>query len=432
MADDSGLAGEKAPVRPEATASPGSERANRTGPPRGTAGRVAESHRQTRQGLTLALAFVAVAPLSAVAPHHTGVWLPLHLFLVGAMVGALSAVTQMLAITWSSSPPPPRWLAATQRWSLAFGTVAIAVGRERASDVLIGAGGTAVVAALVLLAVILARIRRTAVTFRYLPAIDAYLVAVVAGLVGGTLGTAMATGYVGVGHLAAVRNAHLSVNIFGLVGMVAAGTLPFFTATQVRSKMAPWATAGRVRAVIGWMTAATVVAATGHLVEHPGLASAGLAAYAAGIAAIVALCPRVTRKQAEWAGPRLWQLASGVAWWLAMTVLLAVQSATGRGHDGPILRALTVGGYAQILVASLAYLGPVLHRGGNRLLGTRFALTRSWSSLVAGNLAAVCALTDASGALAAVLGIWLVVIAARAVRLFTGDKGPTPLPAGSD
>ncbi|MEO6627931.1 MAG: hypothetical protein ABIP03_05115, partial [Aquihabitans sp.] len=68
---------------------------------------MAESHRQTRQGLTLALVFVAVAPLSAVVPHHTGVWLPLHLFLVGGMVGTLSAVTQMLAITWSSSPPPP-------------------------------------------------------------------------------------------------------------------------------------------------------------------------------------------------------------------------------------------------------------------------------------------------------------------------------------
>ncbi|MEO6629372.1 MAG: hypothetical protein ABIP03_12485, partial [Aquihabitans sp.] len=389
-------------------------------------------HRQARQGLTLALGFVAVAPLAAVVPHHTGVWLPLHLFLVGGMVGTLSAVTQMLAITWSSSPPPVRWLAAAQRWSLALGTVAVAVGRERNIEGLTGAGGAAVVAALVLLAVILAGIRRTAVTFRYLPAIDAYLLAAVAGLVGGSLGTALATGHVAAENLVAFRNAHLSVNIFGLVGMVAAGTLPFFSATQIRSRMAPWATSGRIRAVVLWLTAATVVMASGHLVKHPAVAAGGLAAYAVGIGAVVALCPRVTRRQVQWAGPRLWQLAAGVAWWLAMTLVLAVQFATGRGYDGPVLRALAVGGYAQILVASLAYLGPVLHRGGNRTLAGRFALTRSWGSLVAGNVAAACALADASVALAAVLGIWLVVIAARAVRLFTGDKRPTPLPAGGD
>lgn len=54
-----------------------------------------------------------------------------------------------------------------------------------------------------------------------------------------------------------------------------------------------------------------------------------------------------------------------------------------------------IGGYAQILVASLAYLGPVLRGGGHRRLTEGFAITGSWPSLAAGNIAAVGALLDA-------------------------------------
>jgi hypothetical protein len=53
-----------------------------------------------------------------------------------------------------------------------------------------------------------------------------------------------------------------------------------------------------------------------------------------------------------------------------------------------VIFALVVGGYAQILVASLAYLGPVLSAGGHERLARSFAVTGSWPGLVAGNVAA--------------------------------------------
>ncbi len=42
--------------------------------------------------------------------------------------------------------------------------------------------------------------------------------------------------------LADLRAVHLTLNLFGLVGLVVAGTLPFFAATQVRARMSPRAT----------------------------------------------------------------------------------------------------------------------------------------------------------------------------------------------
>ena len=88
------------------------------------------------------------------------------------------------------------------------------------------------------------------------------------------------------------------------------------------------------------------------------------------------------------------QLAAGLAWWAAMTVALAVATIR-ETDDRAILQALVIGGFAQILVASLAYLGPVLRGGGHRRLTAGFAITRSWVSLAAGNAAALAALARA-------------------------------------
>ena len=99
-----------------------------------------------------------------------------------------------------------------------------------------------------------------------------------------------------------------------------------------------------------------------------------------------------------------------------MTIALAVAAIRGTS-DRAILQALVIGGFAQILVASLAYLGPVLRGGGHRRLTDGFSVTRSWVSLAAGNTAAIAALAGGGPILAAALAIWLVDIAVRAIRL---------------
>ena len=53
------------------------------------------------------------------------------------------------------------------------------------------------------------------------------------------------------------------------------------------------------------------------------------------------------------------QLLSGIVWWAAMTVALALAAVRG-SEDRVILQALVIGGFAQILIASLADHGPTL------------------------------------------------------------------------
>ena len=115
------------------------------------------------------------------------------------------------------------------------------------------------------------------------------------------------------------------------------------------------------------------------------------------------------------------QLAAGVAWWAAMTVALAVATIR-ETDDRAILQALVIGGFAQILVASLAYLGPVLRGGGHRRLTAGFAITRSWVSLAAGNTAALAALVGHGPTLGVALAIWLTDLTIRAGRLLTTTR----------
>jgi hypothetical protein len=128
------------------------------------------------------------------------------------------------------------------------------------------------------------------------------------------------------------------------------------------------------------------------------------------------MLPIYARKRVSWAGPRVVQLVAGIAWWMVMTGALAVTSRR-ETDDRAVLQALVIGGFAQILVASLAYLGPVLRGGGHRRLSAGFAITRSWTSLAAGNAAALAALTGSGRALAFALAVWLVDISIRAGRL---------------
>jgi hypothetical protein len=382
---------------------------------RGAAGRVVQVHAQTRRGLVMMAAFVAAAVLAGVVSIGDGWWLPLHLFVVGALLTSISAVTQMLAVTWSAAPATRPAVAATQRWLLAAGTIALVGGRETGRTWLFIAGGVAVVVAMLCLAAILIRIRHDAVTARFAPAIEAYVAAVVTGAIGMTIGILLGAGRAGA-NAVELRDVHLTLNVFGLIGLVVAGTLPFFSATQVRTKMSPRATPTSMRTTSAVLAVATTVTAVGHLAARPSVVAVGLTAYALGLLAIGAMLPIYARRRLSWAGPRVVQLVAGLAWWVAMTAALAVTSIR-EANDRAVLQALVIGGLAQILVASLAYLGPVLRGGGHRRLSAGFAITRSWTSLVAGNTAALAALVGSGRALAVALTVWLADIALRVGRL---------------
>lgn len=387
---------------------------------RGAPGRVVEAHAQARRGLLVAAGFVVAAVVAGITRGGTGWWLPLHLFVVGALLSAISATTQMLAVTWSAAPAAGPLVATAQRWVLAAGAIALVVGRETDQAWLFVTGGATVVAAMLGLASMLVRIRRQAFTPRFAPAIEAYVAAAVAGATGMSIGILIGAGRAGA-RAVDLRDVHLVLNVFGLIGLVIAGTLPYFAATQVRSKMSPRATPTAMRVTCAALAVATAVAATGHLVDRPGVVAGGLIIYVLGLLAIAATLPIYARRRLRWGGPRVVQLATGVAWWSAMTVALAVAAVRETG-DRAVLQALVIGGFAQILVASLAYLGPVLRGGGHRRLAAGFAITRSWVSLAAGNVAALAALIGHGPTLAGALAIWLTDILIRAGRLLTTTR----------
>jgi nitrite reductase (NO-forming) len=186
-----------------------------------------------------------------------------------------------------------------------------------------------------------------------------------------------------------LRDAHVLVNLLGLVGLVIAGTLPYFTATQTRMKMSSRATPRRLHADLAWLAASLAVATAGAIAEEAAATAVGLALYAAGLVHLATLLPRPGRKQLRWAGPRVLQLGTGYVWWVGTVMVAAGRAAAGDGVlSETAVVALVLGGYAPILVASLAYLAPVVRGGGHVRLTAGFAATRSWVSLVAGNVAA--------------------------------------------
>jgi hypothetical protein len=393
---------------------------------------VAAVHRQARPTLLLALGFALTAPVLAVVPHEGGTWLPLHVFLVGGVLSAISGATQLLAVTWSTAPAPPDAVVAAQRWLLAAGALGLTA--VRAADgprALAGLAGAAVLVSLIVLAWLLVRIRTTARLDRFHPAVDGYLVALGVGVGGSTLGLVLAVSRPGA-HDVAVRDAHLTANLLGLVGLVVLSTLPWFLATQARTRLSPRATPVAVRAVVAVAAATVAVAAVARPAGHPGIAAAALVAHGLIVAASTLLWPALGRRQRRWAGPRLLQLVAGVAWWVAASWLFA--AAAGRDEPVPVdaVLALVLGGFAQILTGSLAYFGPVLRGGDHADLTEGFATTRSWVVLVAANAAAVAALAEARAVLALAVGVWAADTAARAVVLarpgrdLTRPAAPSP------
>lgn len=382
--------------------------------PRGATDRVRTSHDQARTTVRLAFVFLLAAAIAGAVRDER--WLALHLFLAGGVVLAISGVSSMLTVTWSAAPAPPNRLVALQRACIAIGAAGVAVGREL--DVgawLLAPSGGLYVTGLVLLGVVLVTTARSGVERRFDSAVSAYLAALGAGVGGVALGVSMAIGTPST----QLRSAHVVLNLLGLVGLVVAGTLPYFAATVGRSRMAPHASRPRLFLAVGWQASALVVTTIGLVADAAVIAVAGLAAYAAGIVATLWLSPRPTRRQLRWAGPRLLALWAGATWWTVAVVGAAVDVAGGAGtvFEDRWLLVMVVGGYAQILWGSLAYLVPVLRGGGHEQLGRGFAATRSWIGLAAANLAALGFLLSLPPLAAVSLAIWVVDAAVRTARV---------------
>ncbi len=383
-------------------------------------------HRQTWRTVRLALVFMVAAVAVGTTAGLEHRWAALHLFLLGGTLGVISAATQLFAVTWSASPAPPPAAATIQRWLLAVGAAGVVSARHFDLPLAVLAGaGASVLAALVLLALLLVGIRSAATTTRFVPAIDCYLGAIVVGLVGSGVGIALAAGELAT--FEGAREAHITLNLFGLVGLVVLGTLPSFVATQVRTKMSPRLTPARLRGAATLMAVATLTAASGTLFEFEPMMAVGFVAYAGAVVAVVAMLPKLGPRQRSWAGPRLAMLLTAVVWWGGSALWSAAIAAGAPGSDR-VFTTLVVGGYAQLIIGSLAYIGPII-RGRDALAQTRaFAITRSWWAYASINVAAVACAVGWWPLAAVAVGVVAVDVVVRGTYLVL-TVTPAPLSA---
>lgn len=370
---------------------------------RGPAGRVPAAQAQARRALAMSSAFVAASLLAWAAPTELGRWLPLHLFLAGAVILAISGATILFTVTWAAAPAPPAGATAAQQWLVAVGAAGVGLGREvPLPDTILALAAVSFTAGLLLLGVLLARTARNAVEHRFDVPVAWYLAAVASGVVAAVLGAVMAIDAVELG----TRGAHVALNLLGVVGLVIGGTVPTFVATVGRSRTSRRATPRRHGLLLAWQLLSLVAIATGAVTDTSALTSAGLMAHAAGIAGLLTQLPTPSLSKFGWAGPRLVGIWAGLGWWVIALLGASATSRHGAPLSGDWLVALVVGAYAQILWASLSYLVPMLRGGGHRMLTSGFATTRSWPGLALANAAAVAAVVGATPALGVAATAW--------------------------
>jgi hypothetical protein len=95
---------------------------------------------------------------------------------------------------------------------------------------------------------------------------------------------------------------------------VVAGTPPYFTATQMRSKMPPRAVAAAMRITFLALAAATALAATGAILDRSDVVAVGLISYALGLVVVAAILPIDTTRRLRRGGPRVDTNVSRPGW----------------------------------------------------------------------------------------------------------------------
>lgn len=396
-------------------------------PVRTRADRVARSH-------TLALAAFRLGGLFLVGAIGWGGllltredpvwWGPLHAFLTGAVLLAISGATQLFSTTWSASPPADRRVGAAQRWLLAVGALGVVVGYTRRSDWLVIAGAILVGFALLALGWMLVDVVRRSLLRRFDWATRFYLLALSCGVVGVTLGAIVGSGGVVGGTFLDVRTTHMHLNLVGLVGFTIVGTLPTLLPTTVRHRMV----SGReLRVAFCGCAIAALLMVAGVLA---GPAVVGVGTGFAGVSALVVLGGIVVRlgpRRILGAGFASVMITTGalwlVGWALNQTRVLLVV-----GHRIYATATLIgVIGVALVLFGSLSYLIPVLAGPGERLTAN-FGRMQAWKwpRVMVANAAAMAVLVGLPAPVAAVIaGAFLADFLVRVGLVVVRGRGTT-------
>jgi len=386
--------------------------------------RVIESHSIARLALRLGGVFALVAITWAVVVLIRGGswWGPLHAFLAGTVLLAISGAAQMFTITWASAPAPSRILATFQRWAVAGGTAVVLVGVAGGVDVLTWIGASAVTAGLAALTVSIVGAVRRSLLRRFDLSARFYVTAFVSGMVGVGLGATLGSGSAGE-LVVPARLVHSHLNLLGLVGLTIIGTIPTFLPTTAHHR----AVSGR-EALLGWWLALAGVVSIGAGLWGPAarVGAGNLLIAASALSILSGILARLWEKGME----RLpfVQVTLGVVWLTVWAVLdgVGILQTGASPVFGPWAGAAVIAGVGQVLAGSLAYIVPVLL--GPPLEPARSILTgRRWVPLIVVNLGGLSLAMGWSGAAVALFAVWAFDILARVLVLIRSQRTRDPV-----
>lgn len=381
-------------------------------------GRVVGAHRIAAGAFRLTAVFVIWAAVWAVARLVSGVgswWGPLHVFLVGGVLLAISGASQLFSITWAAATPPGARIVFLQRWVTAAGAAVAVLGVTRSWRAVAIAGASLVGLGLGLLGIILVGVFRRSLLRRFGLSGRFYILAIAAGIVGVTLGGILGVGGVGTGYLE-TRTAHMHLNLIGLIGFTIYGTLPTLLPTTARHRMV-----SGVEAVVAfWVCVAAGLAMTAGILLGPVAVGVGAAlAAAAGITILAGIVVRLgARRMLQSSLPGL-LITTGTVWIVGWCTHQA-GVLLGGGHTlFSTAIVLGAGGVALVLFGSLAYLVPVLVAPG-QALGDTFPVMHGHAAIrvIAANaVLALAGLGAPATVTATIAGIWLFDFVVRVGRV---------------
>lgn len=383
-------------------------------------GRVVASHLIARRAFVSALGFAVISVVWSARVLVAGGswWGPLHSFLAGTVLLAISGASQMFTITWSATVPPSRTGVVSQRWLIIAGVASALVGVTYRLPLLVWIGGGATVAGVVLLGALIYGAIRRSLLRRFDLSSRFYLTAFAAGALGITLGTMMGAGVVA-GSWPTVRLVHVHLNVVGLVGLTILGTIPTLLPTTAYSR----AVSGR-EAPIAWWVALLGTAAIGFGLWIPELVGAGtIAISVAGLLILGGILFRLGKRGLHKLA--FLQITVGTLWligWGLVNGIRVADSGTMTMFSG-WTGAVVVAGVGQVLVGSLAYLVPVL-RGSPFVANREIMERRAWLPLVALNAAGFLVGAGALAWAAVPFLAWLADFGVRLIRVIAG-RPPT-------
>lgn len=378
--------------------------------------RVLEMHLVVRVAFAVAAVFGVISLVwAAVVGVNGGSWWgPIHAFLLGAVLAAISGTSQLFTVTWASAPPPSQALTSSQGALLVIGAVCALIGVTAGIVPLIWLGAVAIVSALLLLALILVRIVHSSLLRRFDLSSRFYLLALASGSIGVAIGAVLASGSVDGDSYARLRVVHLHLNLVGLIGFTIVGTLPTLLPTFAHHRMV----SGNEAAVARWICVAAAALMASGVIAPSRVVGAGV--LLAAVAAVVVTIGILTRLRGRWSKEALAyiQVTAGVGWlslWAAVDGVRLITGASSTAYSAWTAAAIS-SGVGQVLAGSLAYLVPVVVGppiGANlRRLGRRPAIP-----VIAANLLGALLIAGRSE-FAVVAGIvWAVDFALRLITV---------------